>query len=55
MHGYGKAAQIFNELVAHFISWQTLQGQMQRNIYDALSPAEMNELLPIMKALLHIS
>jgi len=55
MHGYGKAIQIFNELVAHFISWQTLQGEIQRNISDALSPTEMNELLPIMKSLLHIS
>ena len=55
IHGYGKAAQIFNELVAHFISWQTLQGSMRRNLYEALSPAEMNELLPIMKSLLHIT
>ena len=55
IHGYGKAAQIFNELVAHFISWQTLQGHMQCDLYKALSPTEMNELLPIMKSLLHIS
>jgi len=55
IHGYGKAAQIFNELVAHFISWQTLQGCLQSDLYKALSPTEMNELLPIMKALLHVS
>jgi hypothetical protein len=55
IHGYGKAAQIFNELVAHFISWQTLQGQLRHNLRQALSPTEMNELLPIMKSLLHIS
>lgn len=55
MHGYGKAAQIFNELVAHFISWQTLQRALERNLHDILSPAEMNELLPIMKSLLHVT
>ena len=54
-HGYGKAVQIFNELVAHFISWQTLQGHLNRNLHMALSPTEMNGLLPIMKSLLHIS
>ena len=55
IHGYGKAAHIFNELVAHFISWQTLQGSLQHNLHKALSPNEMNELLPIMKSLLHVS
>jgi hypothetical protein len=55
IHGHGKAARIFNELVAHFISWQTLQGRLSRNIHQALSPTEMNELLPIMKDLLHVS
>jgi hypothetical protein len=55
IHGYGKAAQIFNELVAHFISWQTLQRDLQRTLKEALSPAEMDDLLPIMKSLLHVS
>ncbi|CAF1354714.1 unnamed protein product [Rotaria sordida] len=54
IHGYGKAIQIFNELVAHFMSWQMLQRYLHRNLCNVLTPTEMNELLPIMKSLLHI-
>lgn len=54
IHSYDKAIQIFNELVAHFISWQSLQICLQK-FCDVLTPSEMNELLPIMKSLLHIS
>ncbi|CAF4356197.1 unnamed protein product [Rotaria sp. Silwood2] len=54
MHGYGKTVHIFNELVIHFISWQMLQGYLHRNLCNVLTPTEMNELLPIMKSLLHI-
>ena len=53
-HGHGKAAQIFHQLIAYFISWQTLRGHFQNDLMNALSPAEMNELLPIMKALLNV-
>jgi hypothetical protein len=55
IHGYGKAAQIFNELVVHFVCWQVLQEDLRRNLRKALSPTEMNELLPIMKSLLHVT
>ena len=54
IHGCGKAIHIFNELVAHFISWQTLQGELHGKLRDVLTPTEMNELLPIMKSLLQI-
>ncbi|CAF1399238.1 unnamed protein product [Rotaria magnacalcarata] len=54
IHGYGKAVHIFNELVAHFTSWQMLQYYLHSNLRNVLSPTEMNELLPIMKSLLHI-
>jgi hypothetical protein len=54
IHGCGKAVHIFNELVAHFISWQTLQGEIHSNLRNVLTPTEMNELLPIMKSLLQI-
>ncbi|CAF0980900.1 unnamed protein product [Rotaria sp. Silwood1] len=54
IHGYDKAIHIFNELVIHFISWQMLQGYLHRNLCNVLTPTEMNELLPIMKSLLHI-
>jgi len=55
VHGNGKAIHIFKELVAHFISWQTLQESISRNLPNALTPTDMNELLPIMKSLLQLS
>jgi hypothetical protein len=54
IHGYGQAVRIFKELVAHFTSWQTLQGELQKNLRNVLTPTEMNELLPIMKSLLQV-
>lgn len=53
-YGHGKAAQIFRQLIAYFISWQTLRGHFRHELINALTPAEMNELLPIMKSLLHV-
>lgn len=52
-HGLGKAAQIFHQLIGYFISWQTLRGNFHQDLINALSPSEMNELLPIMKSLLN--
>lgn len=54
MHGAGKAVYIFHELVAHFVSWQMLQRHLSHSLPKVLSPTEMNELLPIMKSLIHI-
>jgi hypothetical protein len=54
VHGSDKSTCIFNDLVMHFISWQTLEKQLRLNLRKNLSPADINELLPIMKSLLHI-
>ena len=54
VHGYGKAIHIFNELVAHFMSWQALQNYLSCSLPKMLTPAEMNDLLPIMKSLINI-
>ncbi|UJR09154.1 hypothetical protein I4U23_013402 [Adineta vaga] len=54
VHGYGRAIRIFNELVAHFMSWQALQNYLTRSLSKILTPAEMNDLLPIMKSLINI-
>ncbi|CAF1203152.1 unnamed protein product [Adineta steineri] len=53
-YGHGNAIDIFNKLVMHFISWQTLHKDMAHNFFNVLTPAEVNELLPIMKSLIHI-
>ena len=45
VHGHGKAAQIIHELIAHFISWQTLRGSFRHDLLNALSTAEMNETI----------
>lgn len=55
VHGSIKATCIFNELVAHFISWQTLEKELRLNIRKFLTPADTNELLPIMRSLLHFT
>jgi len=54
IHGSKKSVRIFNELVVHFLSWQTLEKELRLSIRDKLSPTELNDLLPIMKSLLHI-
>jgi hypothetical protein len=55
MHGSDIATHVFNELVVHFISWQTVENELRNNLRSVLSPTDVNELLPIMKSLLHIS
>ena len=54
VHGSEKSISIFNDLVAHFISWQSIEKQLRLNIRRKLTPTDTNELLPIMKSLLHI-
>ncbi|CAF4580130.1 unnamed protein product, partial [Rotaria sp. Silwood1] len=54
-HGFEKSTYLFTELVGHFISWQTLEKQLRLNIRKVLSPKDKNELLPIMRSLLHIT
>ncbi|CAF2104974.1 unnamed protein product [Rotaria magnacalcarata] len=54
-HGFEKSAYIFMELVVKFISWQTIEKQARISIRKALSSTDTNQLLPIMKSLLHMS
>lgn len=54
VHGFEKSTSIFNELVAHFISWQTLEKELRLSVREHLTAEDRNELLPIMKSLLHI-
>ena len=55
VHGFEKSTSIFNELVAHFVSWQTLEKELRLNVREHLTAEDKNELLPIMKSLLHIA
>ena len=54
VHGSKKSILIFNELVGHFVSWQILEKELRLNTRKVLSPADTDELLPIMRSLLHI-
>jgi hypothetical protein len=54
IHGSEKSIRIFNDLVAHFVAWQTLEKELRLNTRKVLSPADTDELLPIMRSLLHI-
>ena len=55
IHGPEIAIQMFSKLIVHFMSWQKslikLRDIMERNLLTA----NTNELLPFMKALLHIA
>ncbi|CAF3767121.1 unnamed protein product [Rotaria socialis] len=55
MHGLQRAVRIFNVVVARFLAWQKLRDKLQDNIKHHLSKIDRNELLPLMKSLLHIS
>ena len=53
-HGPGKATEIFHQLIGYFMNWQALRENFHQDLLNALSPTEMNELLPIMKSLLNV-
>ncbi len=55
IHGPDMAIQIFSKLIAHFMTWQTLQIKIRQIVEKNLLKANTNELLPFMKALLHIA
>jgi hypothetical protein len=55
VHGSAIAIQIFNKLIAHFMTWQALQIKLRRILEQNLLSNDVNELLPFMKAMLHIS
>jgi hypothetical protein len=54
-HGSQLAVQIFSKLIAHFMAWQMLQKKLKYIVEQNLLSSDMNELLPFMKSLLHIS
>jgi hypothetical protein len=55
IHGPKIAIQMFSKLIAHFMTWQTLQIKMREIVDKNLLSANTNEVLPFMKAMLHIS
>ncbi|CAF1247824.1 unnamed protein product [Rotaria magnacalcarata] len=55
MHGFQRAVRIFNVVVTRFLTWQQLSDKLQDNLKYHLSKIDQNELLPLMKSLLHIS
>ncbi|CAF1587885.1 unnamed protein product [Adineta ricciae] len=53
-HGTAKSIRMFNDLIVHFQVWQRVEGQLRNNARKLLGPDETDEILPIMKSLLHI-
>jgi hypothetical protein len=51
VHGAEKATLTYQQLIFSFISWQTLDGKIRRNIRQVLSPTDMDDMLPLMKSL----
>lgn len=54
VHGAQLAIRILNQLIAHFMAWQTLQIHLRSRIEQILLTTDTNELLPFMKALLNL-
>jgi hypothetical protein len=52
-HGYEVAVRLFSKLIVNATSWQTMQEDMRNNVLRTLSPKDIDELLPIMKSILH--
>ncbi|UJR37041.1 hypothetical protein I4U23_029746 [Adineta vaga] len=55
VHGREKAITIWGKIVTHFITWQTLHKKLRDTVQENLLATDMNELLPLMKTLFHIS
>lgn len=55
VHGADMAIQIFTKLIVHFMSWQKTLVKLRDIMEQNLSLANTNELLPFMKAILHIA
>ncbi len=55
IHGPDIAIQMFSKLIVHFMTWQRAQIKIRDIMETNLLAANTNELLPFMKALLHIA
>ena len=55
VHGLDVATHIFHKMISRCIAWQTLDSKIRRDIRQKLSPADEDELSPLMKSLLNIS
>jgi hypothetical protein len=49
-HGSEVAVRLFSEFIINATSWQTIQGDLRNKILQTLSPKDIDELLPIIKA-----
>jgi hypothetical protein len=49
-HGSEVAVRLFSELIINATSWQTIQEDLRNYILRTLSPKDIDELLPIIKA-----
>jgi hypothetical protein len=54
VHGLEAATRMFQEFIMNFISWKTLDGRIRRSIQQVLSPTDIDDMLPLMKSLLHL-
>ncbi|CAF0858954.1 unnamed protein product [Rotaria sordida] len=55
IHGFKQAFRIYNKIIRRFLIWQKLEKNLRHDIEQNLSKTDENELLPLMKSLLHIS
>ncbi|CAF2910410.1 unnamed protein product [Rotaria sp. Silwood2] len=55
IHGFEQAFRIYNKIITRFLTWQKMEKRLRHNMEQNLSRTDENELLPLMKSLLHIS
>ncbi|CAF4516356.1 unnamed protein product [Rotaria sp. Silwood1] len=55
IYGFEQTFRIYNKIVTRFLTWQKLENKLRHNIEQNLSKTDENELLPLLKSLLHIS
>ena len=54
-HGSEVATRSFSKLIIQVLAWQKIQEDIRNNILRILSPEDIDELLPIMRSVLHLS
>lgn len=54
IYGFDTATHMFSKLIAHFMTWQTLQVPIRHIIEQNLLSTNTSEILPFMKALMQI-
>ena len=54
VHGSKQTVRTFRELVSNFIAWRSMDNDIRNSIRHALSPSDVDGMIPLMKSLLNL-